>query len=227
MPMLASLVIKTVLWLAFMAALLFVPAGTLAWPQAWIFLIELIVTGVLITGWLYVHDPALLAQRMASPVQREQAAWDRIFMICATLFFCAWLAIMGLDAVRFHLSYVPVWLQAVGAVAILVSQYIFWLVFRANSYAAPVVKIQKERGHTIVTTGPYAYLRHPMYAGAIFLLLGIPLLLGSWSGVALAVVMIAAFGYRAVREEQTLAAQFPEYAEYAARVRYRLIPLVW
>jgi protein-S-isoprenylcysteine O-methyltransferase Ste14 len=66
-----------------------------------------------------------------------------------------------------------------------------------------------------------------MYAGAIFLLLGIPLLLGSWSGVALAVVMIAAFGYRAVREEQTLAAQFPEYAEYAARVRYRLIPLVW
>jgi protein-S-isoprenylcysteine O-methyltransferase Ste14 len=227
MPMLASLLIKAVIWLAFMAALLFVPAGTLAWPQAWIFLIEMAATGALVTAWLYVNDPALLAQRMASPVQRDQAAWDRIFMICMTLFFCTWLAIMGLDAVRFHTSHVPAWLQAVGAAAILISQYVFWLVFRVNSYAAPVVKIQRERGHTIVTTGPYTYVRHPMYAGAVFLLLGIPLLLGSWYGLALAFVLIIAFGYRAVMEERTLAAQFPEYPQYAARVRYRLIPLVW
>jgi protein-S-isoprenylcysteine O-methyltransferase Ste14 len=225
--MLASLVIKTLIWLAFMAALLFVPAGTLAWPQAWVFLIEMAVTGVLITGWLYVHDPALLAQRIASPVQREQAAWDRIFMICAMVFFCAWLAIIGLDAVRFHVSQVPVWVEAVGAAGILLSQYVFWLVFRANSYAAPVVKIQRDRGHTIVSTGPYAYVRHPMYAGALFLILGIPLLLGSWYGLALAVVMIVGFSFRAVLEERTLSAQFPDYADYAARVRYRFVPLVW
>ena len=225
--MLASLIIKTAIWLAVSAALLFVPAGTLAWPQAWIYLIEIAVTGALITGWLYVHDPALLAQRMASPVQREQAAWDRIFMICAMLFFCAWLVIMGLDAVRFHTSHVPVWAQAVGAVGILVSQYVFWLVFRANSYAAPVVKIQADRGHAIVTTGPYAYVRHPMYAGAIFFMLGVPLLLGSWYGLGLAVVMIVAFSFRAVMEERTLCVQFPDYVDYAARVRYRLVPLVW
>src|SRR5260370_31458056 len=124
--MLASLVAKTVIWLAALAALLFVSAGTVAWPQAWVYLIELGVTGILVSGWLYVHDPALLAQRMASPVQREQAPWDRIFMICVILFFCAWLAIMGLDAVRFRSSHVPVWAQGVGAVGILVSQYVFW-----------------------------------------------------------------------------------------------------
>jgi protein-S-isoprenylcysteine O-methyltransferase Ste14 len=225
--MLASIVIKTPIWLGFMAALLFVPAGTIWWPQAWVFLIELAVTGLLISGWLYVHDPALLEQRMASPVQREQAGWDRIFMICVLVFFCAWLAVMGLDAVRFRASQVPVWAQAIGAAAILVSQYVFWLVFRANSYAAPVVKVQTDRGHAVATTGPYAYVRHPMYAGAILLLLGIPLLLGSWFGLALAPVLVVAFAVRAVLEERTLQAQLPDYADYAARVRYRFIPLIW
>lgn len=225
--MLASLVIKTLIWLAVMAALMFVPAGTIWWPQAWVFLVELAVSGLLISGWLYVHDPALLAQRMASPVQREQPAWDRIFMICVLVSFCAWLAVMGLDAVRFRASRVPVWAQGVGAVAILVSQYVFWLVFRANSYAAPVVKVQTERGHAIATTGPYALVRHPMYAGAILLLIGIPLLLGSWYGLALAPVLVVGFAIRAVLEERTLQAQLPGYADYAARVRYRFVPLIW
>jgi protein-S-isoprenylcysteine O-methyltransferase Ste14 len=225
--MLASLVIKTLIWIAVMAALLFVPAGTVWWPQAWVFLVELAVTGLLISGWLYVHDPALLAQRMASPVQREQPAWDRIFMICVLLFFCAWLAVMGLDAVRFRASHVPVRAQGVGAALILVSQYVFWLVFRANSYAAPVVKVQTERGHAIATTGPYALVRHPMYAGAILLLIGIPLLLGSWYGLALAPVLVVGFAIRAVLEERVLQAQLPGYADYAARVRYRFVSMIW
>jgi protein-S-isoprenylcysteine O-methyltransferase Ste14 len=225
--MLLSLIVKTLIWLAFMAALMFVPAGTIAWVQAWIYLALMGITGTLITTWLYIHDPDLLAQRAASPVQREQAAWDRIFMICMIVFFIAWMAIMGLDAVRFQASHVPVWAQAAGAIAILISQYVFWLVFRANSYAAPVVKIQQDRGHTIATSGPYAIVRHPMYAGAILFLFGTPLLLGSWYGVALAPVLVVAFAWRAVMEERTLAAQFPDYADYAARVRYRFIPLVW
>jgi protein-S-isoprenylcysteine O-methyltransferase Ste14 len=225
--MLASLVTKTVIWLAVMAALLLVPAGTIWWPQAWVLLVELAVTGAVISAWLYVHDPALLAQRMAAPVQREQAAWDRIFMICLIVVFVAWIVIMGLDAVRFRASHVPVWLQGVGAAGILASQYVFWLVFRANSYAAPVVKVQTDRGHAIATTGPYASVRHPMYAGAIPFLLGIPLLLGSWYGLALAPIFVLAFALRAVLEERTLAAQLPAYAAYAARVRYRFVPLIW
>jgi protein-S-isoprenylcysteine O-methyltransferase Ste14 len=90
-----------------------------------------------------------------------------------------------------------------------------------------VVKVQTDRGHAIATTGPYAVVRHPMYAGAIPFLLGIPLLLGSWYGLALAPALVAAFAVRAVLEERTLAAQLPAYADYAARVRYRLVPLIW
>ena len=225
--MLASLAIKTVIWLAIMAALLFVPAGTIWWPQAWLYLAEMGVSSVPITAWLYVHDPALLAQRIASPVQREQAAWDRIFMVCMIAFFVTWMVIMGLDAVRFRISHVPVWAQGVGAAFILVSQYIFWLVFRANSFAAPVVKIQQDRGHAIATSGPYAIVRHPMSAGAILFLFGTPLLLGSWIGLALAPIIVVGFAVRAVLEERTLSAQFPDYADYAARVRYRFVPLVW
>jgi protein-S-isoprenylcysteine O-methyltransferase Ste14 len=225
--MLLSLVVKTLIWLAFMAALMFVPAGTIAWVQAWIYLALMGISSTLITTWLYIHDPDLLAQRIASPVQREQAAWDRIFMSCMIVFFIAWIAIMGLDAVRFQASHVPVWAQAAGAVAILISQYVFWLVFRANSFAAPVVKIQQDRGHAVATSGPYAIVRHPMYAGAILFLFGTPLLLGSWYGVALAPILVLAFGVRAVLEERTLAAQFPDYADYAARVRYRFVPLIW
>ena len=148
-------------------------------------------------------------------------------MICLMLFFCGWMIVMGLDAVRFRISQVPLWLQAVGAAGILVSQYVFWLVFRANSYAAPVVKVQKERGHAIATGGPYALVRHPMYAGAILFLVGTPLLLGSWIGLALSPALVVAFAVRAVYEERTLAAQLPEYADYAARVRYRFVPLIW
>lgn len=225
--MLRKLIIQNAVWLAIMAALLFVPAGTLAWPQAWVFLIEMAGGGIALCAWLYIHDPALLAQRMSSPVQRDQPLWDRIFLLCLLAYFVIWLVVMGLDAVRFGWSHVPVWAQAAGALALVWTYYVFWQVFRANSFAAPVVKIQRERGHRIVTGGPYAIVRHPMYAGAIGLVLGTPLLLGSWIGLALGFIMIGAFAYRAVREEATLAAQFPEYVDYAARVRYRLIPLVW
>jgi protein-S-isoprenylcysteine O-methyltransferase Ste14 len=224
--MLRRIILQTTFWLAIQALLLFAPAGTLAWPQAWVYLAAMGGGSILVSAWLYVHDPALLRQRMAAPVQRAQPLWDRIFMICLMIYFMVWFAVMGLDA-RFGWSQMPLWLEVVGALALLWTNYAFWVVFRANSYAAPVVKIQEERGQTIITTGPYAIVRHPLYASAIGFALGTPLLLGSWVGFALGTLMIFAFGYRAVGEEATLTAQFPDYADYASRVRYRLIPFVW
>ena len=221
------LIQKSLAGLAIMLVLLFVPAGTLDWPAAWVFLIEFGIASALITRWLQRHNPALLEERMKPLIQREQKPWDRKLMTAFLVLWCAWFVVMSLDAARFGWSHVPVWLQALGAVAIAVSMYIMFLIMRTNTFAVPVVKIQAERGHRVISDGPYAIVRHPMYGGTLLLIAGIPLLLGSWCGLALAPVIVLLFAVRAVMEERMLMAELPGYADYAARVRYRLVPYVW
>ncbi len=102
-----------------------------------------------------------------------------------------------------------------------------YLALNENTYAAPAVKIQEERGQTVVATGPYRYVRHPMYAGCMIFFLSTPLLLGSWCGLALAPALMVVFVVRTLMEERTLMVKLHGYAEYAARVRYRLVPLIW
>jgi protein-S-isoprenylcysteine O-methyltransferase Ste14 len=225
--MIRRLIWQSAVWFACMAALLFIPAGTVDWPAAWIYLAEMGLATLVITIWLARYNPALLAERMSPLIQRDQKKWDKLLMIVLIVLWCAWFMLMGLDAVRHGWSAVPPWAQALGALAILVAMYVFFLTVRVNSFAAPVVKIQTERGHKVVSDGPYAIVRHPMYAGALLLFAGTPLLLGSWWGLALAPAITVLLAARAVLEERTLARELDGYAEYAARVRYRLIPLVW
>ena len=222
-----QLLSRTVFYLVFVGGLLFVSAGTLAWPAAWIYLA---LTAVISIGgglWLAGHDPALLAERLKPMIQRDQKRWDKLFMPILLTLWCGWLVLMGLDAGRFHWSRMPLAGQILGVGLIAAGSYLVWLTFRANSYASPVVKIQKERGHRVVSTGPYAYVRHPMYAGALGFLLGAPLLLGSWWGLAAALLLVLAMAVRAVLEERALTAELDGYADYAARVRYRLAPYLW
>lgn len=225
--MVARLVKQSVVWAVFMVALTFIPAGTLAWPAGWIFLLEFGLAGFLMTRWMLRHNPELLAERMAPLIQRDQKTWDKVLLSALILLWCVWFAVMGLDAVRYGWSHVPLWLQVLGAVAIPLSMYIIFLTVQANTFAAPVVKIQKERGHRVVSHGPYAIVRHPMYAGALLLIGATPMLLGSWWGLAIGPLLILLIGTRAVMEERTLTLELEGYAEYAARVRYRLIPMVW
>ncbi|ACC74181.1 isoprenylcysteine carboxylmethyltransferase family protein [Paraburkholderia phymatum] len=225
--MIARLIVQTVLWLAGMGAVLFGAAGTLAWPGAWCYLFEMGALGLWVGVWLAGYDPGLLAERLGSFVQRGQSTWDKFFMACVAVAWCAWLILMGLDARRFHWSSMHPSLQGVGVLAILVSMLAMRAVFRANSYAAPVVKIQSERGHKVSDSGPYAYVRHPMYAWAILFLVGTPLVLGSWWGALCVPLLVVGLAWRAVLEERMLREQLPGYAEYAARVRYRFVPYVW
>ncbi|HEY7417241.1 MAG TPA: isoprenylcysteine carboxylmethyltransferase family protein [Ktedonobacteraceae bacterium] len=206
---------------------LFLAAGTLAWPAGWINLI-------LLYGWLLIgivlllrYNPGLLAERLnTSPT--NQKTWDKVFFLVFYLFFFGWLVLMPLDAVRFHWSQMPLVLQVVGGIALVVSFVLISLVFRENSYLSGVVRIQEERGHTVITTGPYRYVRHPMYAGGLLLFLGTPLLLGSWYGLLLALVMVLIIGLgRIALEERTLREELPGYDAYMKQVKYRLIPYVW
>ena len=134
---------------------------------------------------------------------------------------------MAFDAVRFGWSQVPISLRVIGAIMVLLNAYFAYLTLRENSYAATAVKIQTERGHRVVSTGPYAYVRHPMYVGLVFFYIGVPLLLGSWYGLAAAPLILCILATRAVFEERELMAELAGYREYAERVRYRLIPGIW
>jgi len=225
--MVSKMIGRTVVWIATMAAILFVSAGTARWPAAWVFLAEIGGLGVAVGLWLARRDPALLAERLSTGFQAAQKTWDKVFMATVFVLWTGWLVLMALDAVRFGWSQMPVWAQALGAVLIALCMYVACLTFRENSYAAPVVKIARERGHRVVSSGPYAYVRHPMYAGALLFFIGTPLLLGSRFGLAAAPLLVVVLAARAVMEERMLAEELPGYREYAQRVRYRLVPGVW
>lgn len=221
---------KSIIWVTvsflLMAASLFLPAGTLAWPAGWIFLILLHAWLLVGIGLLLKHNPGLLEERL-SVTQSNQKTWDKIFIILYQLLLFAWLAFMPLDAVKYHWSQVPVVLQVVGGTILIASFIVISLTFRENAFLSPTVRVQHERGQMVISTGPYRYVRHPMYAGGLLLFLGTPLLLGSWYGLLLVVLLIFAGALRAVLEERVLSEELPGYSAYMKQVKYRLIPYIW
>ncbi|QQO36731.1 isoprenylcysteine carboxylmethyltransferase family protein [Bradyrhizobium diazoefficiens] len=222
--MIARLLLQNTVLTAGMGALLFAAAGTLHWPGAWAFLVTSVLLGPLCGWWLYRIDPALLAERLRPVLQRDQPAADKIFMIVFVVAMLGWLVAMGLD--RRHLaSHMNVAWQVLGLVLFLASTLFTLWVFRENSFAAPVVKLQAAQ--RVISTGPYAYVRHPMYSGMILFFASVPLILGSTWGLAIAPLFLVLLAVRIHIEERTLIAGLPGYADYAARVRYRLLPGLW
>ena len=209
------------------SALLFGAAGTIRWLAGWAYLILFFVGALWITLLLARHDPALLAERMKLPVQKGQPFWDRILILPMIIAWCAWLVLMGLDAVRFRWSVMPLWLQCAGGALIVLSFWMIARVYRENPFLTAVVKIQTERGHRVISTGPYAAVRHPLYAAMLIYLPANALLLGSWYGLAASFVLSGGLVFRTAMEDRELRRGLAGYTEYAAQVRYRLIPFVW
>jgi len=224
--MIAKLLLQNTTFLVAIGVLLFVSAGSLDWPAAWLFLAVSAILGPACGWWLAKTDPALLAERMRPAFQADQPAADKKFMLIFMAALPIWLVAIGLDR-RVHGLDVPLVLQVLGlAMYLLSTAFIMW-VFRENSFAAPVVKIQAERHHRVVSSGPYAFVRHPMDSGIMLFFVGVPLLLGSWWGVAMAPLFAVLFGIRARIEERALVEGLPGYADYTARVRCRLVPGLW
>ena len=227
MPVNVKLLVAQIVGLFVVVAVaLFLPAGTITWLAGWVYLLMFFGFFVAVEWWLFKYNPGLLKERMNFSTS-DQQGWDKVIFPLLSLFPVVWLVFIAFDAGRFHWSLVPVWVQGVGGIILAVSFYLFFLTFRENSYLSPVVRIQEERGHSLIDTGPYHYVRHPMYAGMVLFMIGTPLLLGSWYGVLVGLLLVALLMRRAVLEENTLREKLHGYADYMAQVKYRLIPHVW
>jgi protein-S-isoprenylcysteine O-methyltransferase Ste14 len=207
-----------------MAALLFVSAGTLHYWQAWTYLAFYFGASIAITLYLVKKDPALLARRMSGGPFAEKEPAQRVIMSIASLGFIALAIVPALDH-RFGWSHVPVYAVLLGDLVMLLGWLGIFFVFRENSFASAT--IQSSADQRVISTGPYAWVRHPMYAAALVMLLGISPALGSWWGIPIVIAILPALIWRLEDEERFLVQNLAGYPEYQGRVRYRLLPLVW
>jgi protein-S-isoprenylcysteine O-methyltransferase Ste14 len=206
------------------AALIFVPAGTVDYWQGWAFLAAFVLSTLIITIYLARNDPALLERRLRAGPQAETEPVQKIIVALIIFLFAGLLVFSALDW-RFQWSPVPSWVSMAGDLLIFLSYLFFLWVFRENSYGASTIQVTENQ--RVVSTGPYALVRHPMYAGALFMLAGIPLALGSWWGVFFFLLTMPVLMWRLIGEERFLHKNLPGYTEYTRKVRYRLIPFVW
>jgi protein-S-isoprenylcysteine O-methyltransferase Ste14 len=207
-----------------MGALIFGAAGTFDYWQGWAFLASYFSASLVVSVWLVRYDPALLERRMRGGPFAETEPNQRIIMAFTSLGFIALLIVPGLDH-RHGWSHMPDFVAILGNILLLAGWLGILFVFRANSYAAATIQVTS--GQTVISTGPYAIVRHPMYAAALLMLLGIPIALGSWWGIVVFVALLPALAWRLLDEERVLLRDLDGYADYRRRVRYRLIPLIW
>jgi protein-S-isoprenylcysteine O-methyltransferase Ste14 len=206
------------------AALLFIPAGTLDYWQAWTFLGVYSTASLAITLYLMKNDPKLLERRMRGGPAAEKEPTQKIIMLFASAGFIGLLIIPALDN-RFGWSHMPPAVALVGDGLLALGWLAIFFVFKENSFTSATIELAPDQ--KVISTGPYALVRHPMYAGGLVMLAGIPIALGSWWGLLVLVATMPALVWRLLDEEKFLARNLPGYVEYQEKVRYRLIPHVW
>ena len=212
---------QSLLFLLVTGALLFLPAGTFDYWEAWIFIAVFIACNIPLTIWVAINDPQLLERRMRAGPIAEKERSQKIIMTIAFLAFAGEVVIPALDR-RFGWSVVPTSVVILGNALIAISYVGFYFVFRENTYGAATIRVEKNQ--RVISTGPYAVVRHPMYAAALVLMLGVPLALGSWWGLLASALGVPALVWRIFDEERLLKRDLPGYAEYAQKAPFRLIP---
>jgi protein-S-isoprenylcysteine O-methyltransferase Ste14 len=218
-------IVRGIVLLGSLIALFFGPAGTFDWPEAWLFLFLYVFAVAGMVRWLKKNNPELLKERMSR--RKDAETWDKIILYNYSILAMTMLAVAGLDAVRYQWTHVPLVLKVVGFLGFIPAYMLIFWTMTQNRYLSEVVRIQEERGHEVCTTGPYRYVRHPMYVGVIFFVFCLPLALGSFFALLLSAVILIVFLLRTSLEDKTLQKELPGYEEYAKQVRYKLIPGVW
>jgi protein-S-isoprenylcysteine O-methyltransferase Ste14 len=210
--------------LVVLAALSFLFAWTIHFWQAWACLATFFLCAAAITAYLMIQDPALLERRMRAGAKAEREKNQKVIQSLSRTVFLALFVVPALDH-RFAWSRVPAAASIAGDVLIVIGFAVVFAVFRANTYTSGIIEVAAEQ--TVISTGPYAYVRHPMYSGVLILLFGIPIALGSWWSLLLFVPIAATIVWRLLDEEKFLAANLTGYANYLRKVKYRLVPMVW
>lgn len=208
-----------------MFAVLFLSAGTFAWPQAWVYLALFIAYFVTWISWGLRKNPDLIFER-AQAMERGGESWDRVIVRLNVLVSLLNLLVAGL-AIRYQAPAPAFWLQATGFGFLLLGYVLPFLALTNNPFASGVVRIQTERGHRVASKGPYQVVRHPMYAGTLLAALGAPVFLGSYWALLPGLLHICLLVYRTAREDDTLQAELVGYKDYAQKVRFRLLPGLW
>jgi protein-S-isoprenylcysteine O-methyltransferase Ste14 len=207
-----------------MGLLLFLPAGTVRYWQAWLYLSTFACASGLTTLYLVRRDPALLERRMSGGPTAEKRATQKLIMLFVSVAFVALLVVPALDR-RFGWSRVPTGVVVLGDLLVAAGFYVIFLVYRENTYTSATIEVAE--GQKVVSTGPYALVRHPMYAGGSLYLAATPLALGSYWGLLAFASMLPFLIWRLLDEERFLAVDLPGYSEYQKKVRHRLVPFVW
>jgi protein-S-isoprenylcysteine O-methyltransferase Ste14 len=203
---------------------IFAAAGTFDYWQGWAFACAFIACAALVTAYLWKFDPKLLARRVKAGPGAERDPIQNVIQGIASVAFIAIIAVPGLDR-RFGWTHVPAAVAILGDVLVVLGFAVVFYVFRENSFTAATIGVAADQ--RVVTTGPYAIVRHPMYAGALVMLFGTPLALGSWWGLFAFVPMTLVIVWWLLEEEQFLAKHLAGYPEYCAMVRFALVPFVW
>lgn len=207
--------------LAISGALLFLPAWTFHYWQAWTYLAVFMISVSAIVIYLIKNDPELLLRRMNN---KEEEKSQKIIHFLVNLAFAVLSIIPALDH-RFGWSSMPVYVVVVGEGFVALGMLVIFFVFKENTFTASTIEVSAD--HKVVSTGPYAVVRHPMYVGGLIFIIGIPLALGSWWGLLMVLPFALILAWRILDEERFLTKNLPGYAEYRNKVKYRLAPFIW
>ncbi len=202
---------------------LFIPAGTLLWLEAWIYLIIFTIFFTVVVLYFSKHDPEML-QKRAKPKFEEK--WDKIVMVLMGFGFFPTFIIPGFEK-KYGWSNVPFYVEIIGFIVLSLGLVIIFLVMKENTFLSKAVEIQKDRGHTVITTGPYRMVRHPMYLGFILFIVFYCLALGSLYSLIPTALGVVGLVIRTIFEDRKLHEELEGYTEYAKKTKKKLIPLIW